>query len=302
METAIVTGGTGGIGYVTAAELARRGRHVVVAGRRPEALAAAADRIRAAHPGSSVSVGELDLADLASVRAFAARVAAEHPTIDLLVNNAGVMAVPERRLTADGFELTFGTNHLGHFALTGLLLPALSAAPAARGVTVSAVIARRGRLDFDNLDLHEGYRPMRAYSAAKLANVAFAIELAARTDRVRSIAVHPGTAQTGIQRHVTPALRFLADRLISLGGQSVADAARPSLYAATDPAAAGGGYYAPGGMLEGRGRPAPARIPAAAKDAELRARLWAVSERLTGVTYDLPSAGRPSRPAAGRPV
>src|SRR5262245_53772125 len=131
MDIAIVTGGAGGIGYATAAELARRGRHVIVAGRRVEALRAAASRIRAAHPGSSVSTGELDLADLASVRAFAARVRAEHPKVDLLVNNAGVMAVPERRVTVDGFELTFGTNHLGHFALTGLLLPGLLAADAA---------------------------------------------------------------------------------------------------------------------------------------------------------------------------
>ncbi|GAA1873201.1 oxidoreductase [Asanoa iriomotensis] len=287
METAIVTGGTGGIGLVTAVELARRGRHVIIAGRRPEALAAAAERVRAAHPGSSVSTGELDLADLGSVRAFAAGVLRAYPKIDLLVNNAGVMAVPERRLTVDGFELTFGTNHLGHFALTGLLLPAL----VGRVVTVSAVIARRGRLDFDNLDLHTGYRPMRAYSAAKLANIAFALELAARTDRVRSIAVHPGTAPTGIARHVGPAFRFVAARLVAVGGQSVEEAARPSLYAATDPLAVSGGYYAPRGFMEGRGLPALARVPAAAKDPELRARLWAVSERLTGVTYDLSVAG-----------
>jgi NAD(P)-dependent dehydrogenase (short-subunit alcohol dehydrogenase family) len=247
-----------------------------------------------------VSTRELDLADLGSVRDFASRVLAAYPVLDLLVNNAGVMAVPERRVTKDGFELTFGTNHLGHFALTGLLLPALWSA---RVVTVSAAIARRGRIDFDNLDLRRGYRPMRAYSAAKLANVAFAMELAARAKGLRSIAVHPGTAQTGIQRHVPPVLRFLADRVISLGGQSVADAARPSLYAALDPGAVSGAYYAPRGFMEGRGLPGPAHVPAAAKDPEVRARLWAVSERLTGVTYDF-AGGRDdgSRPAAQRHV
>jgi NAD(P)-dependent dehydrogenase (short-subunit alcohol dehydrogenase family) len=199
------------------------------------------------------------------------------------------MVVPDRRLTADGFELTFGTNHLGHFALTGLLLPALLAAESARVVTVSAVIARRGRIDFDNLDLHRRYAPMRAYSASKLANVAFALELAARTDRLRSIAVHPGTAPTGIQRHVSPALRFVADRGVALAGQSTENAAHPSLLAATDPSVHSGTYYAPNGFGEGRGHPAPARIPAAAQDRALRTRLWSVSEQLTGVSYQLPA-------------
>jgi NAD(P)-dependent dehydrogenase (short-subunit alcohol dehydrogenase family) len=285
MDIAIVTGGTGGIGYATAAALAGSGRQVIIAGRRAAALDEAATRIRAVHPGSSVSTGVLDLADLRSVRDFAARMGDEHPRIDLLVNNAGVMAVPERRLTTDGFELTFGTNHLGHFALTGLLLPALLAADAARVVTVSAAVATRGRLEFDNLDQHRDYRPMRAYSAAKLANVAFAIELAGRYERLRSIAVHPGTATTGIQRHVTPVLRFFAERLIGLIGQSAEDAARPSLYAATDPAVHSGGYYGPTGAFEGRGVPGPARVPEAAQHKDLRARLWAVSEQLTGVAY-----------------
>jgi NAD(P)-dependent dehydrogenase (short-subunit alcohol dehydrogenase family) len=285
MEIAIVTGGASGIGYATAAALAGSGRHVIIAGRRTGALEDAAGRIRAAHPGSGVSTGQLDLAELGSVRAFAARVAAEHPRVDLLINNAGVMAVPERRLTTDGFELTFGTNHLGHFALTGLLLPSLLAADAARVVTVSALIAKRGRIEFDNLDQHRGYRPMRAYSAAKLANVAFAVELAHRYERLRSVAVHPGTATTGLQRHITPMVRFFAERLISLIGQSAEDAARPSLYAASDPGAHSGGYYAPTGPFEGRGVPGPARIPAPALDPEMRARLWGVSEELTGVAY-----------------
>ncbi|GIF65309.1 oxidoreductase [Asanoa ishikariensis] len=287
MNVAIITGGAAGIGYATAAGLAERGNHVVIAGRRQEALRTAADRLRKAYPGSTISTGELDLADLASVRSFAARVSAEHPKVDLLVNNAGVMAVPERRLTTDGFELTFGTNHLGHFALTGLLLPVLLAAEAPRVVTVSAAIARRGRIDLDNLDFHRDYRPMRAYSAAKLANVAFALELAARTDRLRSIAVHPGTAVTGIQRHVSPALRVVAGGLIALMGQSAEEAARPSLLAATDAHIASGAYFAPRGIGEGRGRPAPARIPAAAQDPTLRDRLWVASERLTGVSYHL---------------
>ncbi|SNT66230.1 NADP-dependent 3-hydroxy acid dehydrogenase YdfG [Asanoa hainanensis] len=287
MNVAIVTGGAAGIGYATTAGLASRGDHVVLAGRRRPVLEAAADRLRTAYPGSVISTGELDLADLASVRSFAARVSAAHPQVDLLVNNAGVMAVPERRLTADGFELTFGTNHLGHFALTGLLLPALLAASAPRVVTVSAAIARRGQLDLDNLDFHRDYRPMRAYSAAKLANVAFALELAARTDRLRSIAVHPGTAVTGLQRHVSPLVRVAASGLIAVMGQSAEDAARSSLFAATDASVPNGSYYAPRGFAEGRGRPAPARIPDAARDAALRDQLWAASERLTGVSYHL---------------
>ncbi|GIF53002.1 short subunit dehydrogenase [Asanoa ferruginea] len=285
MEIAIVTGGSGGIGYQTAEALAGTGRHVIITGRRAAALDDAARRIRAARPGCSVSTRELDLAELGSVRDFAERIKGEHPRVDLLINNAGVMAVPERRLTVDGFEVTFGTNHLGHFALTGLLLPALLAADAPPVVTVSAAIARRGRLEFDNLDQHRDYRPMRAYSAAKLANVAFAIELAARYEQVRSVAVHPGTATTGIQRHVTPVVRFFAERLIGLIGQSVEDAARPSLYAATDADVQSGGYYAPTGPFEGRGLPGPAKVPAAALDPAVRKRLWDGSEELTKVSY-----------------
>jgi NAD(P)-dependent dehydrogenase (short-subunit alcohol dehydrogenase family) len=152
-------------------------------------------------------------------------------------------------------------------------------------VTVSAAIAKRGRIEFDNIDQHRGYRPMRAYSAAKVANVAFAVEFAHRYPQVKSVAVHPGTATTGIQRHVSPLVRFFADRLISLIGQSVEDAARPSLYAANDPGVHSGGYYAPTGPFEGRGVPGPARVPAPALDPEMRARLWKVSEELTDVTY-----------------
>jgi NAD(P)-dependent dehydrogenase (short-subunit alcohol dehydrogenase family) len=285
MEIAIVTGGSGGIGYATANALAGTGRHVIIAGRRAQALDDAARLIRAAHPDGSVSTGQLDLAQLSSVRDFAQRIKDQHDRVDLLINNAGVMAVPERRLTADGFEVTFGTNHLGHFALTGLLLPALLAAAAPRVVTVSAAIAKRGRLEFDNLDQHRDYRPMRAYSAAKLANVAFAIELAGRYQQLSSVAVHPGTATTGIQRHVTPVVRFFAERLIALIGQSTEDAARPSLYAATDAGVRSGGYYAPTGPFEGRGLPGPAKVPAAALDPALRNRLWDVSEQLTKVSY-----------------
>ena len=242
-----------------------------------------------------MSTGVLDLADLGSVRDFAARVVDAHPQVVMLINNAGVMAVPERRTTRDGFELTFGTNHLGHFALTGLLLPALLAAPAARVVTVSAVIARRGRIDFDNLDLHHGYGGMRAYSASKLANIAFAIELADRAaaSNLSSIAVHPGTAPTGIQRHAPAFLQAVGRLLIgSVIGQSTPDAARPSLYAATDPGVHSGAFYAPSGLGEARGKPGPAKVPAAAQDPAFRRRLWTESERLTGVTYGLAAAHR----------
>jgi len=296
-RVAIVTGASGGIGLPTAAALAAAGAHVVLAGRAQPALQDAARSIAAQSPGAEVSTGLLDLADLSSVRAFAAAVSAAHAAVDLLINNAGVMAIPERRLSADGFELTFGTNHLGHFALTGLLLATLLRAPAARVVTVSSLTARWARLDPDNLDARGRYAPLRAYGTSKLANLLFAAELAERAGgtALLSVAVHPGTALTGLQRHGSRRSQALARRWLEpLLGQSPAQAARPTLHAATSPGIANGGLYAPTGRFELRGAPGPVRLPAAALDLDLRQRLWQRSEELTGVRYSFPPAATPS--------
>jgi NAD(P)-dependent dehydrogenase (short-subunit alcohol dehydrogenase family) len=300
-KTAVITGANSGLGFQISAALAGAGAQVVLAGRQQAALGEAAGRIRLSHPAARPGTVVLDLADQQAIRSSAEEITGRYPAIDMLINNAGVMAIPQRRLTADGFELTFGTNHLGHFALTGLLLPALLAAPAARVVTVSAVIARRAAIDPGNLDFRTGYRPFRAYGASKLANILFATELAQRSTGtgLTSVAVHPGTALTGIQRHasrVTQALaRILLERLV---GQSPADAARPALLAATGPGIENGGFYAPAGRGELRGYPAPVPLPPAARDPDLRRRLWQASEELTGVHFDLPAATRPDSQGA----
>jgi NAD(P)-dependent dehydrogenase (short-subunit alcohol dehydrogenase family) len=290
-RTAVVTGANSGIGWQTAASLAGAGMHVVLAARRETSLTEAAERIRVTHPQASVDTAPLDLADLASVRTFAEHNTVHYPALDLLLNNAGVMAIPERRLTTDGFEMHLGTNHLGHFALTGLLLPALLAAPQPRVVTVSALIARRAHLDFDNLDLHVGYSPMRAYARSKLANVAFAVELAHHYagSALISVPVHPGTAMTGLQRHGGRITRALAGALLEpLIGQSPAEAARPSLFAATNSDIVSDAFYGPKGRGEGRGFPGPVDLPNQAEDPSMRENLWRASEELTGVHFAAP--------------
>src|SRR5215472_15768597 len=286
-RVAVVTGGNSGIGFETARALARSGAHVILAGRARTSLDAAVTTLRSEQPGASVVPGVLDLADLDSVHSFSESVRRTHPAIHLLINNAGVMAIPERRLTRDGFELTFGTNHLGHFALTGLLLPALIGARAARVVTVSAVVARRGQLHWENLDWHEGYAPMKAYASSKLANVAFAVELSRRAQGLlTSVAVHPGTALTGLQQHSSRVARALAALILEpLVGHSAAEAAGPTLFAATNTTVTTGSFYAPTGRFELRGKPGPVALPAAASDSQLRERLWNVSEDLTGIHY-----------------
>jgi NAD(P)-dependent dehydrogenase (short-subunit alcohol dehydrogenase family) len=290
-KTAVITGANNGIGWQTASALAGAGATVVLAGRNRPALDAAEERIRLITPTASLDSAVLDLADQFAIHTFATELADRYSTIDLLINNAGVMAIPERQLTKDGFELTFGTNHLGHFALTGLLLPQLLSAPAARVVTVSAVISRRGAIDFDNLELEVGYKPFGAYSASKLANVAFAVELADRAAAaglpLKSIAVHPGTSSTGIQRHGGRLSRAFATALLEpLLGQRPEEAARPSLLAATDPDIVSGGFYGPSGRGELRGTPGRVLLPAPAEDADFRRRLWTVSEQLTGVQIE----------------
>lgn len=279
-KTAVVTGANSGIGYYTALELARAGAAVVIgcrdAGRGEEAL-----RGLRQQSGGQVSLVPLDLASLASVRAFAAEVRKTVPRLDLLINNAGIMALPRRELTVDGFEKQFGTNHLGHFALTGLLLPALQASPAARVVSVSSGMAWFGRLDIDDLQSERRYSPMGTYSRTKVANLLFMLELQRRAGgpALRSVAAHPGGAATNLQKHAF-------ERSIKWFGQSAQDGALPSLRAATAEDVKGGEYYGPL-LLTMRGAPHHAWIPPWARNEQLAARLWLRSEELTGVRFEL---------------
>ncbi len=288
----MVTGGTSGIGFHTSLELARAGAVVVLAARDAGRGERAAARIRREVPAASVEHRSLDLADLASVRSFAAR---WDGPLDLLVDNAGVMA-PPYRLTADGFELQLGTNHLGHFALTGLLLPALADRPGARVVVVSSLAHRGGRIDFDDLESARFYGRWTAYCQSKLANLLFAFELDRRLSGSAAIAVaaHPGFASTNLQvagpflgggHAVSSALMRAGTVAVS---QSAAHGAWPTLHAATAPDVSGGDFFGPRGLGQIRGRPVRVTAAAAAYDREVAARLWAVSEQLTGVVYDLP--------------
>jgi len=293
-RTAVVTGANSGLGLVVARELARAGADVVVACRDTGKGEAAADSIRGDVPGASVSVEELDLASLASVRAFAERFATEHDGLDLLINNAGVMAPPQRQ-TADGFELQFGTNHLGHFALTGLLLDSLEGREDARVVTVSSGAHKIGRIHFDDLQGERSYRRWRAYSQSKLANVLFALELDRRLRASgagpSSLAAHPGYAATNLQSAAAPAfdraIMVLTNRLLA---QSAEMGALPLLYAATRPNLDGGLFIGPDGFEEQRGYPKVTRPVRAGRDEETAKRLWSVSEELTGVDYELRSS------------
>lgn len=293
---ALITGANNGIGYEAARALAAKGARVILAVRDEQKGQAAAARISAEHPQATLEVMRLDLASLASVRAFAEQFLAGNSGLHMLINNAGVMAVPYQR-TADGFEMQFGTNHLGHFALTGLLLPALLAAPAARVVTVSSGVHTSGEINFDNLDGSRGYRPWAAYAQSKLANLLFAYELqrrlAAAGARAISLACHPGYTATGLQ---TAGPRMQGNALMAafwggmnaLLGQSPADGALPTLYAATAPEAIGGDYIGPGGLGSMRGHPVRQSSSARSYSPELARRLWAVSEELTSVRYELP--------------
>ncbi|GAA0736847.1 SDR family NAD(P)-dependent oxidoreductase [Dactylosporangium roseum] len=287
-RTVIVTGATGGIGWHTALELARRGARTVVAGRDPDKAEAAAASIRArTGPRTTVQAAPLDLADLASVRRFTARFLADHDGLDVLVNNAGVMAIP-RELTADGFERQLGTNHLGHFALTGLLLSALLARPGARVVTVSSSLYASGRVDFDDLMGERNYGQLRAYNQSKLANVLFAFELQRRADAVgaalASVVVHPGVARTNLA-HTGGPVRAVLLRLMRLTAQTPAEAARSSLFAATTPDIHGGEFIAPGGPGQRSGHPTRIVPDERARDTATASRLWTVSQELTGVRF-----------------
>jgi NAD(P)-dependent dehydrogenase (short-subunit alcohol dehydrogenase family) len=280
---AVVTGANTGLGFETAQALAARGASVVLAVRNVEKGKQAAARIAAAAPGATVTVQELDLSSLDSVRAAAAELRAGHPGIDLLICNAGVM-YPPRQTTGDGFELQFGTNHLGHFALTGLLLEQMLPVPGSRVVTVSSVGHRmQARINFDDLQWERSYSRVRAYGQSKLANLMFTYELQRRLSGAGTtiaVAAHPGFAATELMRH-TP----VAAVVTPLFSQDAAMGALPVLRAATDPSVLGGQYYGPGGFLGLRGYPELAASSRRSHDEAVQRRLWAVSEELTGVTF-----------------
>ena len=293
-RVAVVTGANSGLGLITARELARAGARVVLACRNTDKGATALREITAAAPGAQAELAALDLASLESIRSFAQEFTKAHDGLDLLINNAGVMA-PPRRTTKEGFELQFGTNHLGHFALTGLLLGALEGRRGARVVTVSSGAHRMGRINFDDLHGERRYRRWRAYGQSKLANLLFALELDRRLraagSTIKSLAAHPGYAATNLQSAAAPALdravMVVTNRLIA---QDAEVGALSLLYAATEPGLEGGTYVGPDGMGEQRGHPQPAAVTTrAARDEAVAARLWAVSEEATGVHFDLPA-------------
>jgi NAD(P)-dependent dehydrogenase (short-subunit alcohol dehydrogenase family) len=292
---AIVTGANSGLGLITARELARAGAQVVIAARNVAKGESAVSAIRDSVPAAQLELQALDLADLASVRGFVARFGGEHERLDLLVNNAGVMA-PPRRTTVDGFESQFGTNHLGHFALTGLLLPKLLASEAPRVVTLSSGAHRIGKINLDDLQSERRYQNWLAYGQSKLANLMFAFELDRRAraagSPLRSLAAHPGYAATNLQ-FAGPAawheraLMGVTNRVLA---QSAEMGALPTLYAATFPDLPSGSFIGPDGFLEQRGHPHLVNGNARSRDTQVARRLWEVSEELTGVHYEFATA------------
>lgn len=299
-KTAIVTGGSSGLGFETARVLARAGARVIVASQHRERGASSVERIRADVPGGEVEYVPLDTGSRASVEQFADRILGRFSSLDVLVNNAGIGGFAigwTRRTTVEGFEWALATNYLGHFVLTGRLLPALLAAPRARVVSVSSLSHWFGRIHFDDLQLERRFRPTTAYEQSKLAMLMFGLDLHRRARaagvRLLSVPAHPGIANTNIfQRSLAPGT--LRSRLsclaLHLVGQTAAEGARPIVYAATSLEAESGQYYGPNGLLEIQGRPAPARVARRARDLQSAARLWAVSERLTGVTFQFGDA------------
>ena len=286
-RVAVVTGANSGLGRTTATELARAGAHVILAVRNTTAGAEAAREM-----GGEVEVRELDLAALASVRAFAAKLVTDHPIVDLLINNAGVVLLGRRRTTADGFELHLGTNLLGHFALTGLLLDSLAAAPAPRVVNLSSITHKNAHLNFDDLMFERDYNASRAYGASKLATTVFGLELDRRLratgSPIVSVLAHPGLSRTNL----TPRAwqdGGLPGRILARAGllvtQPAARGAEPQLYAATAPAVHGGDFFGPAGFLELRGRSTKVKPSTEAADPAVGKRLWQSAENLTGVTY-----------------
>ncbi|BBX64992.1 short-chain dehydrogenase [Mycobacterium saskatchewanense] len=287
-RVAVITGANTGLGYETALALAAHGAHVVLAVRNLDKGKDAAARIAATSPQSDVALQELDLTSLESVRAAAEQLRSAHDRIDLLINNAGVMWTP-KSTTKDGFELQFGTNHLGHFAFTGLLLDRLLPVAGSRVVTVSSLGHRiLADIHFDDLQWERSYNRVAAYGQAKLANLLFTYELQRRlAPRGTTIAAaaHPGGSRTELTRNLPPLVERFATPLFGLISQDAATGALPTLRAATDPGVLGGQYYGPDGFGEMRGHPKLVGSSDKSHDADLQRRLWEVSEELTGVTY-----------------
>jgi NAD(P)-dependent dehydrogenase (short-subunit alcohol dehydrogenase family) len=289
---AIVTGANSGIGYQAARYLSRAGATVILACRNREKGEAARAKIAAEDPSAKVEMRILDVADLDSVRRFATEFLREDKPLDLLINNAGVMAIPERRTTPQGFEMQFGTNHLGHFALTGLLLPALLRQPNSRVVTVASIAHKGGRLNFDDLNAERGYDPRGAYQQSKLANLVFGLEfdrrLRGRSANTASVIAHPGVAVTNIVSNGmgTGLKGRIVNSLLPFVAQSDDRGSWPLLYAATSPEAHGGGYYGPDGIAEIKGTPVKVKPKPHALDPVAGKRLWEISEMLTGVRYE----------------
>ena len=280
-KTFIVTGANSGIGYETTKELVAKGATVIMACRNLDKANKAANMIRADYPQAILDIIQLDLANLASIHDFATNFKAKYQTLDGLINNAGIM-IPPFTKTQDGFEVQFGANHLGHFALTGLLMDRIVATPKARIVNVSSTAHRRGKIDFNNLNAEQGYQGIQAYAQSKLANLLFTYELQKRLDKAGidtlAVAAHPGWSLTNLQRGV---VLFLS----RIFGQSQALGALPTLYAATMLDVKGDDYYGPNGFAEMRGYPKKVGTIPEAKDDAVAQQLWNVSEEMTGVSF-----------------
>lgn len=291
-RTILVTG-TGGLGFEDAIALARAGAEVILAGRNPAKGTDAIRRINDKVPHASVTFEQVDLGNLDSIEALAERLKGSHDHLDVLINNAGVMTPPVRKTTADGFELQFGTNYLGHFALTAHLLPLLLRGQDPRVVTLSSIAARGKNvaINFDDLQAERSYKPMPVYSQSKLACLMFAFELQRRSGKagwgITSIAAHPGVSRTDLL-HNAPGRRSAQGLLRSLLWflfQPASQGALPTLFAATSPDARGGKYYGPDRLSETRGYPAEAQIPPQANELHVAKRLWDISEKLVGIEY-----------------
>lgn len=282
-RTAVVTGANTGIGFEAAKVLAAKGAKVVLAVRNLDKGKAAADRIT-----GDVTVQRLDLSSLDSIRQAAEEIKGAHDKIDLLINNAGVMYTPLQR-TADGFELQFGTNHLGHFAFTGQVLDLLLPVPESRVVTISSAGHKfLATIDFDDLNAHNGYNRIRAYGRSKLANLLFTYELQRRlagNGKTIAVAAHPGASDTELTRNLPGPLRALVSAITPLFSQNAEMGALPTLRAATDPTVLGGQYYGPDGFGEAKGHPKLVKSTAQSHDVAIQRRLWTVSEELTGVKF-----------------
>ncbi|WP_454858109.1 oxidoreductase [Rhizobium binxianense] len=292
-RTILITG-TGGLGFEDALALARAGGDVIIAGRNPTKGAEAIRRIKEKIPQASVTLEMVDLASLASIEALAIRLKETRGHIDVLINNAGVMTPPTRQTTKDGFELQFGTNYLGHFALTGHLLPLLMRAQDPRVVTLSSIAVKSASaaINFDDLQAERGYKPMPVYTQSKLACLMFAFELQRRSEEagwgITSIAAHPGVSRTDLL-HNAPgrhSAQGLLRTFLWFLFQPVAQGALPTLFAATSPNARGGGYYGPNRLGETRGHPTEAQIPKQAMEKHVAHKLWEMSEKLTGVSFN----------------